>query len=74
MKLKLNKKVPNFKLPSTSGDIFEISKVKRNIILYVYPKNNTPGCTLESKDFSKLNNFFEKKKNTCFRYFWRLYY
>ena len=41
LKLKLNKKVPNFKLPSTSGDIFEISKVKRNIILYVYPKNNT---------------------------------
>ena len=62
MKIKESKKAPSFKLPSTSGDIFEISKVKRNIILYVYPKNNTPGCTLESKDFSKLNNFFEKKK------------
>lgn len=62
MKLKINKKVPNFKLPSTSGDIFEINKVKKNIILYIYPKDDTPGCTLESKDFSKLNNLFENRK------------
>ena len=62
MKLKINKKVPNFKLPSTSGDIFEINKVKKNIILYIYPKDDTPGCTLESKDFSNLNNLFKKRK------------
>ena len=62
MKLKLNKKVPNFKLPSTSGEIFEVEKVKKNIILYIYPKDDTPGCTLESKDFSKLNNLFENRK------------
>ena len=62
MKLKLNKKVPNFKLPSTSGDVLEISKVKKNIILYIYPKDDTPGCTLESKDFNNLNNLFKKKK------------
>ena len=62
MKLKLNKKIPNFKLPSTSGDTFEISKIKKNIILYIYPKDDTPGCTLESKDFSRLNNLFKKKK------------
>ena len=62
MKLKLNKKIPNFKLPSTSGDIFEVNKVKKNIILYIYPKDDTPGCTLESKDFSKLNNLFENRK------------
>ena len=62
MKLKLNKKIPNFKLPSTSGDIFEVNKVKKNIILYIYPKDDTSGCTLESKDFSKLNNLFENRK------------
>ena len=62
MKLKLNKKVPNFKLPSTSGEIFEVGKVKKNIILYIYPKDDTPGCTLESKDFSNLNNLFKKRK------------
>ena len=62
MKLRLNKKVPNFKLTSTSGDVLEVSKVKKNIILYIYPKDDTPGCTLESKDFSKLNNLFKKRK------------
>ena len=63
MKLKLNKIAPNFKLPSTNGNIFEIRKIKKNIILYIYPKDDTPGCTLESKDFSKLNNIL-KKNNT----------
>ncbi len=62
MKLRLNKKVPNFKLTSTSGDVLEVSKVKKNIILYIYPKDDTPGCTLESKDFSNLNNLFKKRK------------
>ena len=61
MKLKLNNKAPNFKLASTDGNIFELNKVKKkNIILYFYPKDDTPGCTLESKDFSKLNSMISK--------------
>ena len=60
MKLKLFKQAPNFKLPSTNGDIFDISKIKKNIIIYFYPKDDTPGCTLEAKDFNKLNNIFNK--------------
>ena len=62
MTLKLNKKAPNFKLSSTSGKFFELNKCKKKIILYIYPKDQTPGCTLESRDFSKLNNLFEKRK------------
>ena len=62
MKLKPNTKAPNFKLPSTDGGIFEFGKIKKNIILYFYPKDDTPGCTLESKDFSKLNNLINKNK------------
>ena len=63
MKLKAGNKAPNFKLPSTDGSIFELNKVnKKNIILYFYPKDDTPGCTLESKDFSKLNNLINKNK------------
>ena len=62
MKLKPNTKAPNFKLPSTDGDIFELGKIKKNIILYFYPKDDTPGCTLESKDFSKLNSLINKNK------------
>ena len=63
MKLKINNKAPNFKLSSTDGNIFELNKAKKkNIILYFYPKDDTPGCTLESKDFSKLNNLINKNK------------
>ena len=61
MKLKANSKAPNFKLPSTDNSIFELKKVKKkNIILYFYPKDDTPGCTIESKDFNKLNNLIIK--------------
>tara|TARA_Y100001970_G_scaffold140960_1_gene173602 strand:+ start:343 stop:810 length:468 start_codon:yes stop_codon:yes gene_type:complete len=61
-KIKEQKKAPNFKLPSTNGKIFELKKIKnKNIILYFYPKDDTPGCTLESRDFSKLNQIIDKK-------------
>ena len=64
MKLKLYDKAPNFKLPSTNNLIVELKKIKKkNIILYFYPKDDTPGCAIESKDFSKLNNLI--KKNKC---------
>ena len=64
MKLKTNNKAPNFKLASTDGNIFELNKVKKkNIILYFYPKDDTPGCTIESKDFSKLNSLINKNKS-----------
>ena len=67
MKLKTNTKAPNFKLPSTDGSIFELNKVKKkNIILYFYPKDDTPGCTIESKDFSKLNSLINKNKTIVF--------
>ena len=66
MKLKLNQKAPIFKLPSTSGDIFEIDKIKKYIILYFYPKDDTPGCTLESRDFNKLNSVLKKNKTLVF--------
>ena len=61
MQLKEKNKSPNFKLPSTDNSIFELNKIKnKNIILYFYPKDDTPGCTIESKDFSKLNSLINK--------------
>ena len=67
MKLKLNQVAPNFKLTSTDGSIFELNKIKKkNIILYFYPKDDTPGCTLESKDFSKLNTIINKKNTVVY--------
>ena len=66
MKLKANKKAPNFRLPSTAKTIFQLNKIKKNIILYFYPKDDTPGCTIESRDFSKLNNLISKNKARVF--------
>ena len=67
MKIKVKAKAPNFKLPSTNGDIFELNKLKKkNIILYFYPKDDTPGCTLETKDFSKLNSIINKKNTIVY--------
>ena len=59
----VGKKAPNFKLNSTSGKIVELSKIKSNyIVLYFYPKDDTPGCTLETKDFNSLLSSFKKAK------------
>ena len=35
-------------------------KGKKNVVLYFYPKDDTPGCTIEANDFAKLNAQFEK--------------
>ena len=56
-----HKKAPNFKLPSTNTDKFELNKIKSKYkVLYFYPKDNTPGCTIETKDFNSLISKFKK--------------
>tara|TARA_Y100000741_G_C18010306_1_gene459911 strand:+ start:125 stop:586 length:462 start_codon:yes stop_codon:yes gene_type:complete len=55
------KKVPNIKIPSTDGKIIELSKVKNKyLVIYFYPKDDTPGCTIETKDFNSLLSKFKK--------------
>jgi peroxiredoxin Q/BCP len=52
---------PNFKIPSSNNEEFELKKNKNNfLIIYFYPRDNTPGCTNEAKDFSKLYKEFKK--------------
>ena len=59
------KKAPNFKLISTSNATIELHKFKSKfVVLYFYPKDDTPGCTLETQDFNLLLNKF--KKNNCY--------
>ena len=62
MKIKPKIKAKNFKLESTSLKTFDLSKIKSGIVLYFYPRDNTPGCTLETIDFSKLYKDFKKLK------------
>ncbi len=52
---------PNFKIPSSNNEEFELKNNKNNfLIIYFYPRDNTPGCTNEAKDFSKLYKEFKK--------------
>ena len=54
--IKENKNIKNFKLPLSNGKSFELFKnLKKNLVIFVYPKDNTPGCTSESIDFSNKN-------------------
>ena len=51
-KVSIGKKVPQFSLPATGNQTIKLSGLKgRNIVLYFYPKDSTPGCTLEGQDF-----------------------
>ena len=60
-------KAPNFKLLSTGDKEIELNKLKsKYIVLYFYPKDDTPGCTLETKDFNKLLNKFKKEECLIF--------
>ena len=54
-------KVKNFILPSTNKENFDLKKIKSNyIVIYFYPKNDTPGCTIEANDFNKLLPQFKR--------------
>jgi len=51
----------NFRIPSSNNKEFELKKNKNKfLVIYFYPRDNTPGCTNEAKDFSKLYKEFKK--------------
>ena len=48
----LGQPVPDFELPATGGKSIRLSALRgQAVVLYFYPKDSTPGCTLESRDF-----------------------
>lgn len=62
--ISLGKKVPDFRLPATSGEELRLADLKgSNVVLYFYPKDSTPGCTLEGQDFRDQHAKF-KRLNT----------
>ena len=67
MAIAIGKKIPAFSLSSTDGEKFKLSDFKgKKIVLYFYPKDATPGCTVEGLDFSKLHKKFQKKNTEVF--------
>ena len=54
-------KAANFTLPSTNKKNFTLNEsLGKYIVLYFYPKDDTPGCTIETNDFNKLYSKFKK--------------
>ena len=54
-------KASNFTLPSTNKKNFTLNKsLGKFVVLYFYPKDDTPGCTIETNDFNKLYSKFKK--------------
>ena len=52
MSLKIGEQVPDFELEANSGEKIRLSDYKgKNVVLYFYPKDMTPGCTTEACDF-----------------------
>lgn len=60
--LKENDTAPEFVLESHSGAKVHLSDFHgKYVVLYFYPKDDTPGCTIEAKEFRSLSPEFEKK-------------
>jgi peroxiredoxin Q/BCP len=58
----IGKPAPDFTLPSSTGESVSLRqfKGKKTVILYFYPKDETPGCTREACDFRDHTGEFEK--------------
>ena len=53
--IKVNTKAPDFSLLSTSGEKQKLKDLLgKYVVIYFYPKDDTPGCTIETNDFNKL--------------------
>ncbi len=64
IQLKVGDKAPEFELPTNTGKPVSLKELKgKNIVLYFYPKDATPGCTLEARDFSA--NIKKFKEHNC---------
>lgn len=51
-KITLGKPIPDFEVNATSDSVIGLSALKgKNVVLYFYPRDNTPGCTQEGQDF-----------------------
>lgn len=53
--------ITDFELPSTGNASFKLSDHRgKNVVVFFYPKDNTPGCTLEGQEFRSLDPDFAK--------------
>jgi len=62
MQLVTGMEAPHFELPDADMQTFNLASQqgRKNVVLYFYPKDDTPGCTLEANEFSALEEEFDK--------------
>jgi peroxiredoxin Q/BCP len=61
MTLAIGEAAPDFELPASNGEKVKLSNFKgKNVVLYFYPKDMTPGCTTEACDFRDYHDEFSK--------------
>lgn len=58
--LEKNQTAPEFSSPNQNNEMVSLSQFKgqKNVVLYFYPKDDTPGCTIEANEFTKLASEF----------------
>ena len=60
--IEIGNKAPNFKLASSTGETLSLNSFKdKNILIYFYPKDATPGCTKQAIGFTEHADEFEKR-------------
>ncbi len=61
MTLEVGSKAPAFDLPADNGENLSLESLKgKKVVLYFYPRDDTPGCTVEAKEFTELASDFDK--------------
>ncbi|PKO91921.1 MAG: peroxiredoxin [Betaproteobacteria bacterium HGW-Betaproteobacteria-1] len=59
--LQIGDLAPDFSMPDADMEMFKLSRLRgKTVVLYFYPKDDTPGCTLEAIEFSDLEEEFCK--------------
>lgn len=57
----IGQKAPDFSTPDQNGNLVSLAELNNQwIVIYFYPKDNTPGCTTEAQDFTNLNQEFSQ--------------
>ena len=66
--LQVGQPAPSFSLPDASMEMMSLSsyKGKKNVVLYFYPKDGTPACTIQAIGFSDRENEFKKLDTIVF--------
>ena len=63
----MNRVVRDFTADATGGKKVRLKDLRgKNVIVYFYPKDSTPGCTTEGRDFSALHNKFKRANTVIF--------